>query len=61
MKKISLWRILKKLKQVKSLIKAVIELIQYVETISVDPKLHGLITRIKLNLESITGKSIDDL
>ena len=49
----------RKVKQLRNLIKAIIELIQYAQTIRIDPKLNGIIARIKINIESITGESID--
>lgn len=61
MKKISLWRIIKKLKLIKNLINANIELIKYTITISTDVKLKGIIERIRINIESLFGKYIDDI
>ena len=61
MRKISLWKIIRKWKQIKRLISAIIELAQYAKTITIDPKVTCLIEKIRLNLESIFGKYIDDI
>ncbi len=59
--KISIWKIIKKLVLVKNLIQANIELIKYAITITTDLKLKGILERIRINIESIFGKYIDDI
>lgn len=61
MKKISFWKIIKKLKIVKNLINANIELVKYAITITTDLKLKGILERIRINIETLYGKYIDDI
>lgn len=61
MKKMSLWKIIIKTKQIKNLINAIVELVQYASPITIDVKLSDILGRIRINLESIFGRHIDDI
>ena len=61
MRKINIWKIIRKLRLIKALINANIELVQYAIKITTDIKLKGILERIRINIESIFGKYIDDL
>jgi len=59
--KLSLIKLIAKARKVNKLLNAIVELLLYVETITVDPKLKSITKKIELLIENIFGVSIKKL
>ena len=59
--KIGFFRFIRKIDEIKNLIYAIIELVKYARTFTSDSKLSGIIAQIRINLEGIFDKNIDEI